>query len=276
MLLFLITSGLSLIFGVLRVLNFAHGSFYMLGAYLCYAFTSLLHNVVGSFWIAILLAPVFVGAAGILMELFSLRPTYEREEFYQLLLTYGAILVFDDLVKLVWGVRYKAIPKPPILAGSIDIFGRPFPKYSIFVIVFVGLVAFFLWIFLFRTKAGKIVRAAALDREITAALGMNVPFWFTFVFFLGTYLGGLGGALAGPMFSASPRMALDYIIPSFIVIVVGGMGSLTGSLVGSLIIGQVEAFGILIFPQFELAFIYVIMALVLIIRPWGLFGHPMK
>lgn len=249
MFLFLITSGLSLIFGVLGVLNFAHGSFYMVGAYLCYSFTIFFHNFIGNFWVALFLAPLLVGLIGVLIEFFTLRPIYDRDEFYQLLLTYGAILVFDDFVKLIWGVHYRAIPQPEILAGQIDILGRPFPKYYLFVIIFVSIIALLIWVFLNRTKLGKIIRASASDREITNALGINVPFWFSFVFFLGSFLGGLGGALAGVVFSPSPRMASDYIIASFIVIVIGGMGSMMGSLIGSLIIGQVEAFGILIFPD---------------------------
>ena len=276
MFLFLITSGLSLIFGVLGVLNFAHGSFYMIGAYFCYSITILFYNFFGNFWIALFLAPLVVGIIGIFIEFFTLRPIYNREEFYQLLLTYGAILVFDDFVKFIWGVDYKTIPKPGSLEGSVNILGRPFPKYYLFVILFVSVIAFLLWFFLQRTKFGKIIRASASDREITNALGINVPFWFTFVFFIGSYLGGLGGALGGIVFSPSPRMASDYIIASFIVIVIGGMGSMAGSLIGSLIIGQVEAFGILIFPRFELAFIYILMAVVLIIRPWGIFGKPMR
>jgi branched-chain amino acid transport system permease protein len=276
MFLFLITSGLSLIFGVLGVLNFAHGSLYMLGAYLCYTFSVLFQNVVGNFLIAIFLSPLVVAAIGLMMELFSLRPIYAREEFYQLLLTYGFILVFDDVVKLIWGVRYKAIPQPEILSGSVTLWGRPFPVYNLFVILFVGAIASLLWFLIYRTKVGRIIRASALDREMTNALGLNVSLWFTMVFFIGSFLGGLGGALAGPVFSASPRMASDYIIASFIVIVVGGMGSLPGSFLGSLIIGQVESFGILIFPEFELVFIYILMAVVMIIRPWGLFGKPIR
>jgi branched-chain amino acid transport system permease protein len=276
MFLFLITSGLSLIFGVLGVLNFAHGSLYMLGAYFCYTFTAFFSHVVGNFWIAILLSPLVVAIVGLLMEVFSLRPLYDREEFYQLLLTYGFILVFDDVVKLIWGVRYKAISHPEVLSGSVSFWGRPFPVYNLFVICFVAAVGLLLWLLIYRTKVGSIIRASALDREMTNALGINVSLWFTIVFFIGSFLGGLGGALAGPVFSASPRMASDYIIASFIVIVIGGMGSLPGSFLGSLIIGQVESFGILILPEFELVFIYILMAIVLIIRPWGLFGKPIR
>jgi branched-subunit amino acid ABC-type transport system permease component len=276
MFLFLITSGLSLIFGVLGVLNFAHGSLYMLGAYFCYAISAALHSLTGNFWIALILSPLIVAAIGVLIEVLALRPIYDREEFYQLLLTYGLILVFDDIVKAIWGVRYKAIPHPEVLSGSIDIWGRPFPTYNLFVIFAVFFIALLLWLFIYKTKLGSIIRASALDREMTKALGINVSLWFTLVFLIGSFLGGLGGSLAGPVFSASPRMATDYIIASFIVIVIGGMGSLPGSFLGSLIIGQIEAFGILIFPNFQLVFIYILMAVVLVIRPWGLFGKPVR
>lgn len=276
MLLFLITSGLSLIFGVLGVLNFAHGSLYMLGAYFCYTVSAALHNWTGAFWIALFLSPLIVAAFGLIIEVLALRTIYDRDEFYQLLLTYGLILVFDDIVKAIWGVRYKAIPHPELLTGTVNIWGRSFPIYNLFIILFVALIAFLLWFFIYKTKFGSMIRASSLDREMTLALGINVSLLFTSVFVIGSFLGGLGGALAGPIFSASPGMGSDYLIAAFIVIVIGGMGSLPGSFLGSLIIGQVESFGILFFPDFQLAFIYILMAVVLVIRPWGLFGKPLR
>jgi len=269
MVLFLIASGLSLIFGVLGVLNFAHGTLYMLGAYLAYQSLSIL----GSFWLALLIAPLLVAAFGSGIEFFLLRPVYRRPVAYQLLLTFGVILVVTDLVKMIWGVAYYSIPYPPLLSGSLSILGRAYPRYNLFVIVSGFLVAFGLWFLLHKTRYGRLIRAAASDREIASALGIHVPRLFTAVFALGAWLGGLGGALAGPLSSLSLDMAVRIIVEAFVVVVIGGLGSLVGSVLGSFLIGQFEAFGILFIPRFHMAFIFMLMAVVLIVRPRGLLGR---
>lgn len=266
MLLFLIASGLSLIFGVLGVLNFAHGTLYMLGAYLAYQGVA----VFGSFWPTLLIAPLLVALFGGAIEIVLLRPVYRRPVAYQLLLTFGVILVVTDLVKMTWGTGYYSIPYPRLLSGSVSVLGRGYPKYNLFIIGTGALVAAGLWLFLHRTRYGTLVRAAATNRKMAEAWGVNVPALFTAVFALGSWLGGLGGALASPMGSLSLDMAVRIIVEAFAVVVIGGLGSFPGAVLGSLLIGQLEAFGILFIPRFHMAFIFMLMAAVLIVRPRGL------
>lgn len=268
MVLFLIASGLSLTFGVLRVLNFAHGTFYMLGAYLVYQGL----RVFGDFWLALLVAPLVVAAFGAGLEMLLLRPVYRRPVVYQLLLTFGVILVVIDVVKMIWGMGYYSIAFPPLLTGSVVILGRAYPKYNLFIIAVGLLVAALMWLLLYRTRFGTMVRAAASNRKIAAALGINVPRLFTVVFALGSCLGGLGGALASPLGSLSLDMPVRIIVEAFAVVVIGGLGSWPGAVLGSLLIGQLEAFGILFIPRFHMAFVFMLMAVVLVARPWGLLG----
>ncbi len=275
MFLFLIASGLSLIFGVLGVLNFAHGSLYMLGAYLTYTIASMFLASAASFWVALVLASLGVALIGAVIESVFLRPVYRREELDQLLLTYALVLIISDLAKIVWGTDNRSTNRPPILAGSIDIAGRDFPTYNLFVLALGPLVALGLWFLLRRTQFGRLIRAAAGDREMVGVVGVNVSRLFTGVFMLGAWLGGLGGGLAAPVGAIFPGMDVEVIVESFIVVVVGGMGSLGGTLLGALIIGQLNAFGTLFFPRFAIVFVYILMAVVLMTRPWGLLGKPM-
>lgn len=275
MFLFLIASGLSLIFGVLGVLNFAHGSLYMLGAYLTYTIASMFLASAASFWVALVLASLGVALIGAVIESVFLRPVYRREELDQLLLTYALVLIISDLAKIVWGTDNRSTNRPPILAGSIDIAGRDFPTYNLFVLALGPLVALGLWLLLRRTQFGRLIRAAAGDREMVGVVGVNVSRLFTGVFMLGAWLGGLGGGLAAPVGAIFPGMDVEVIVESFIVVVVGGMGSLGGTLLGALIIGQLNAFGTLFFPRFAIVFVYILMAVVLMTRPWGLLGKPM-
>ncbi|MBI3624727.1 MAG: ABC transporter permease [Candidatus Rokubacteria bacterium] len=270
MLLFLISSGLSLTFGVLGVLNFAHGTFYMLGAYLAYEGLRLS----GSFWLALLVAPLLVAAFGAAIEIVLLRPVYGRPVVYQLLLTFGVILVVIDLVKAIWGMGYYSVPFPLLLTGSVSVLGRGYPKYNLFIIAVSLLIAGGTWLLLHRTRFGTLVRAAASNRKIAQALGVNVPRLFTVVFALGAWLGGLGGALASPLGSLSLDMPVRIIVEAFAVVVIGGLGSWPGALLGSFLIGQLEAFGILLIPRFHMAFIFMLMTVVLIARPRGLLGTP--
>jgi len=268
MLLFLLASGLTLIFGVLRIINFAHGSFYMLGAYLTYTISRTFAN----YWVAFLVAPIFVAISAGLIEFFFLRSLYKREHEYQLLLLYGFLLILDDVVKMVYGAAFKIISRPQFLQDSVEIMGREFPKYSLFIIILGPIVALGLWYLFDQTKIGKKIRAASFDREAANSLGINVPFLYTAVFMFGSWLGGMGGAVAGPLRAASLGMGLEIIIMSFAVVIIGGLGSFWGALLGSILVGEVLAFGVLILPKFVIIIPYIFMVLVFLIRPQGLFG----
>jgi branched-subunit amino acid ABC-type transport system permease component len=246
----------------------------MLGAYLSYTIVSLFVRSPSAFWLALVLGPLAVALVGGLIEALFLRPVYRREELDQLLVTYALVLIISDVVKFVWGPDNRSVSRPAVLGGAVSIAGRDFPVYNLFVLALGPLVAVGLWLVLSRTQFGRLIRAAASDREMVGVVGANVSRLFTGVFMLGAWLGGLGGALAAPVGALYPGMDVEVIAESFIVVVVGGMGSLTGTLLGALIIGQLNAFGILFFPRFALLFVYVLMAVVLVTRPWGLLGKP--
>jgi branched-subunit amino acid ABC-type transport system permease component len=271
MFIWLVASGLTLIFGVLGVLNFAHGSFYMLGAYVSF---TLVKALAPHFYLALLFGPLAVCLVGFVVERFFLRAVYRLELPYQLLLTFAFVLIFDNVVKLVWGGGALAPPASlGPLRGSISIVGRNFPIYSLFVIAVGPLVALALWAVLERTWIGRIVRAASSDREMASALGVRVPALFTGVFVFGTWLGGVGGALAVPYVGLlTPGMGESIIIEAFIVAVIGGLGSLKGAFVGALVIGILSAFGTRFFPTFDMFLTFILMAAVLLVRPRGLFG----
>jgi branched-subunit amino acid ABC-type transport system permease component len=271
-LLFLLSVGLTLIFGMLDVVNLAHGSFYMLGAYAGLATVA----ATGNFWLALLAAPVVIGLIGALMERTALRPLYRRPPLDQILLTFGFIYIFEDLVKSIWGGTIRSIPPPDVFAGSVRIFGGAFPSYRLFVIGFGFAMAVVLWLLIERTRLGAIIRAGVYDAEMTAGMGINIHRVFTGVFAAGAALGGLSGVIAGPIQSAQPPMGATILIPALIVVVVGGLGSLKGSLVGSLLIGQAEVWGKVWLPGVSMAMIYFVMAAVVLLRPQGLFGRPLK
>ncbi len=271
-LLFLLSVGLTLIFGMLDVVNLAHGSFYMLGAYAGLA----LIGATGNFWLALALAPIAIGLVGAVAERACLRPLYRRPPLDQVLLTFGFIYLFEDVVKWIWGGRIRSIPGPAIFAGSVNVLGVPFPSYRLFVIVFGLAMAVALWLLIERTRLGSIIRAGVFDAEMTAGLGINIHRVFTGVFAFGAALAGLSGVIAGPIQSAYPAMGGEILIRTLIVVVVGGLGSLKGSLVGSLIIGQAETFGKAWLPDAAMLMIYVVMALIVLLRPQGLFGRPLK
>jgi len=275
MLLFLIASGLSLILGVLGVVNFAHGSLYMVGAYLFYSLSMHLVHDSSSFWVALILAPIAMAMAGGLIELFLLRRVYGAEGIMQLLLTYALVLFFSDFVRLVWGPQYLAVTRPKGLDGAVFLGKIIFPAYNLFILALGPVVALTLWLILYRTKFGKTARAIAYDREMASALGVNVPFLYTSIFMIGCYFAGLAGALTAPMGSITPIMDISIIVESFVVVVIGGMGSFWGALIGALIVGVAHAFGILILPRIAMVSIFVVMAIVLILRPWGLLGNPL-
>jgi branched-subunit amino acid ABC-type transport system permease component len=276
MFLFLIASGLSLIFGVLKIINFAHGSLYMIGAYIAWNMTVVLGRTSIGFLGAVVIASLSVAVLGGIVERVLLRYMYKRPELYQLLFTYALVLIFSDACKYIWGTQPHSVSRPPLLAGSFDLFGVRFPHYDLLIILLGPLIALGFWALLNRTSYGRIIRAAALDREMLGALGTNVSSLYTGMFVLAAFLAGLSGALVSPIKSVVPGMDVEIIIEAFIVVVIGGLGSLWGTLLGSLIYGLTLAFGILIFPRFSIFAAFVIMAVVLIVRPWGLLGRPVK
>jgi branched-chain amino acid transport system permease protein len=276
MFLFLIASGLSLIFGILRVLNFAHGTFYMLGAYSTYQIIQWLGPGPGMFWVAAVGAALGIAALGGVVERFLFRHLYGKEELYQLLFTYALVLVLSDAAKIIWGTQQKSVSRPPGLAGSVSLWGATIPYYNLFILLLGPAIALTFWFVLQRTRTGRFMRAAALDRETLGALGVNVNALYTGVFVLASFLGGLGGALVTPVRTIVPGMDTEIIVEAFVVVVIGGLGSFWGTFLGSLIYGQVLSFGILFFPRFSIFSVFALMAAVLIIRPWGLLGRPLK
>lgn len=269
MYLWLLAAGLTIVFGVLGVLNFAHGSLFMLGAYFAFTFYGLWGV---NFWLAIALSLIGVGVVGYLMERLFLRHIYHLDHAFQLLLTFGFILIFDDAVKMIWGGVAKIPAMPGFFEGTLSAFGRPFPIYNLFIIGAGLLVAIVLWLLFEKTWWGKIVRASASDREMASAIGVNIPTIFTGVFVFGAMLGALGGALGTPVRVVAPGIGSAMIIQAFIITVIGGLGNLKGAFVGAVIVGVLSAYGILLFPVFELFLIFLIMAVVLMVKPQGLFG----
>jgi branched-chain amino acid transport system permease protein len=277
MFLFLIASGLSLIFGVLRVLNFAHGSFYMLGAYIAWQVVHWVSvSTPGHFWLAALGATVAIAILGGIIERTLFRFLYDREELYQLLFTYALVLILGDAAKYVWGTDQLSVSRPVILDGGFEILNTTVPYYNLFIIIIGPLIALGVWLMLTRTGLGRMVRAAALDREMLDALGANVGWLYTGMFMLSAALAGLSGALVTPIQSIVPGMDVEIIVQAFIVVVIGGLGSFWGTFWGSMLYGQVLSFGILIFPEFSLFSVFALMAVILIVRPWGLFGRPIR
>ncbi|MBI2081887.1 MAG: branched-chain amino acid ABC transporter permease, partial [candidate division NC10 bacterium] len=252
MYLWLISAGLTIIFGVLGVLNFAHGSLFMVGAYFAYTFYGMLEL---PFWLAILLSLFGVALLGLVMEWGFLRRIYDIDHAYQLLLTFGFILILDDAVKLIWGGVFKIPPIPPFLEGAWPVAGRLFPVYNVFLIAVGLLVAVGLWFLFERTWWGRTVRATASDREMANAIGVNVPRVFSGVFMFGAALAALGGALGTPVRVVAPGIGAAMIIQAFIITVIGGLGNLKGAFVASLLVGILSAYGTLFFPVFELFFI---------------------
>ena len=275
--LFIIAAGLTIVFGVTRIVNFAHGSFYMLGAYFAVSVIPNLLALSGTFpmfLLGVALAALATGGIGIVVEVLLLRRIYGAPELFQLLATFGVVLAVEDLVLKIWGPLDILGPRAPGLRDAVDIFGHRFPTYELFMIAMGPLVLGLLWLMLHKTRYGVLLRAAREDREMVAALGVNQALLFTGTLFLGAALAGLGGALQTPKLAASPQMDIAVIAETFVVTVVGGMGSVTGAFLAALLIGEVQAFGILIFPRITLVLVFLLMALVLIVRPSGLLGRP--
>jgi branched-chain amino acid transport system permease protein len=270
-LLFLVASGLTLIFGVGNIFNFAHGSFYMIGAYFGYQLVAVWKV---NFWIALAAAGVGAGLVGAAAEFLFLRRIYGRaqEGGFQILLTYCLILIFDDLVKLIWGTEYKSVSKPSGFEGALNVGDIPIPTYN-FAIIVIGLVVVLAaWWLLSRTRPGRIARASAVDREMLGSLGVNVPLTLTVVFGLATALGGMTGALAAPLRSVTPGAGIEVIIDSLIVVVLGGMGNFWGAWLGAVLLGEVNAFAVAYVPEWATLFSYLVMVVTLIFKPEGLFA----
>jgi len=268
MLLFMMSAGLSLIFGLMNVVNLAHGSFFMIGSFT--AFT--LAQWSGNFWIALAAGWVPAAAAAVLMERIFIRPLYSRSHLDQVLLTFGFIFVFGDICKYLWGPDIRNIPPPEALEGAIIVAGAVLPKYRLFLVAFGVAVAVLLWLFLERSRIGAMVRAGVDDAATAAGIGINVPFLFGCIFALGAALAAVGGIVAGPVLGTYLGMDIEILIPAFIVTVVGGMGSLKGALVAGLLVGAIDTFGKAYFPDYALFLIYLLMVVVLLKRPQGLFG----
>ncbi|CAH2604146.1 ABC transporter permease [Rhodovastum atsumiense] len=271
--LFLVAAGLTVIFGVTRVVNFAHGSLFMLGAYIGFSILTRLPREPGWHVAGVLLAALAVAAIGVLLETGLLRRLYRAPELLQLLATFGVVLVVQELVLLAWGPNDLSLSRPRWLRGFVTIAGARFPLYDLILIGIGPLVLLGLWLLLGRTRWGVRVRAATEDREMVAALGVDQRLLFTTVFALGAGLAGLGGALALPDGSANLHMDLSVITDAFVVVVVGGMGSLPGAFLASLLIAELQAFGIVLLPKATLVLVFVVMAVVLAVRPHGLLGR---
>jgi branched-chain amino acid transport system permease protein len=270
MILFIVTSGLSFVLGVLRVPNVAHGSLYMIGAFVAYSISTLLGGGSIGFWLALILAPLVVALISLIAERSLFCHLYQREHLMLLLFTFALMLILGDLTKIVWGADYRSIMPPAVLQGSISIFGSPFPKYNLFLLVIGPLVAIGLWLFSTKTKMGKIARAAAVDMEMVGAIGINVSWVFAFAFVLGCFLGGLGGALVAPTISVTIGMDHNIIIEAFLIVTIGGLGNMWGALAGSLIFGITQAYGVLLWPQFAIVFPYLAVVIVLTLKPTGM------
>jgi branched-chain amino acid transport system permease protein len=272
-LLFLVAAGLTLIFGVLGVVNFAHGTFYMLGAYL--ALTA--YRLTGNFAMAVLAAGIGVGLFGFLFERFLMRRVYKADVLMQLLVCYAVVLIMDDVVKIVWGAEFLSMGMPESFqAPPFFIAGGVVPVFYVYLIAAAMLIALALWGILAFSRMGKIIRAAAQNPTMTSALGINTSLIYAAVFAFGGVLAGLAGGLAAPVRSMSPGMGFSILIESFIVTVIGGMGSVSGALVGALLIGLIRSFGTIGFPLFVEGLMFLAMVLILILRPNGLLGKESR
>lgn len=270
---FLIASGLSLIFGTLGILNVAHGALYMFGAYTAVTLIRLSGiNPILQFS-SLIVAAFLVGLIGIAIEMFLLRLIYKRGDVYQLLLTFGLALASDDIVKLGWGLTPQAASEPYLTMGSINVFGMLYPNYNFVIISGSVSVALLLLVLLFRTWLGRIIRATSMNKELALGIGVNASRVFTYTYAIGAIIAGLAGSLIIPSTAASPGIGTEVIAISFSIVAIGGLGSLKGVLVGSLIIGFLRSIGVFFFPEVELMLIYLVTAAVLLIRPSGIFGR---
>ena len=269
MILFIVCAGLSFVLGVLRVPNVAHGSLYMIGAFVTFTISKWIGGWAG-FWLALVLAPLVVALISLIAERALFCHLYQREHLLLLLFTFALSLILGDLVKIVWGAEYRSVSAPDVLKGSISMFGSSFPRYNLFLLAMGPLVAILLWLFVNKTKIGRISRAAAVDREMVGVLGINVSWVFAIAFVIGCFLAGLGGALVAPTMGITLGMDHTLIIEAFLIVTIGGLGNMWGALLGSLLFGVTQAFGVLMWPQFAIVFPYLAVVIVLLLRPTGL------
>lgn len=274
MIYFIIAAGLTLILGVLKILNFAQGGIYMLGAYTGYTSMRLFGGTNLGFCVGVIISPIVVAIFFSILEVIIFRRFYEKPALYVLLITFGILIATYDMSRMIWGWIVKCAPLPPMFQGPIEIMGCFFPLYNLFLIIAGFIIFGLIWVVVHRTNWGKTMRAAADDREMTAALGINVSRVFSSVFCFGAWIAALGGALVAPMGGIGPDMAIEGSIIAFVVVVIAGLGSLPGALLAAFICGEFQAFGVILFPELSIAFMYMVMVVVLIVRPWGLFGKP--
>jgi branched-chain amino acid transport system permease protein len=266
----LLSLGLSIIFGMLGVVNFAHGALYMLGAYAAYTICYVLSL---NFWVSLIVAPIVVGVIGMIVEWGLIKRLYSVPHFYNLLLTFGLMLFVEEGVRVIYTPIGKPFDTPPALVGSVDLGFMMFPKYRIFIILMSAACALVVWLFLSRTKLGSIIRAGTDDSEMVSALGIDISKIFTLVFGIGAALAGLAGVLAAPVQNVTPEMGNSILTETFVVVIIGGMGSIFGSILGGLIIGELITLGVVFWPPMANTLVFVFMALILLLRPRGLFGR---
>jgi branched-chain amino acid transport system permease protein len=272
---FLISLGLNIILGVMGILNLAHGSLYAIGAFMAAWLIVALGKGAPIFLVypALISGLVLAAFFGLFMEYFLIRPMYKRALEYQLLITFGALLVLEDIIKMIWGGEAYYASRPFDALGRVHVLGNPYPAYFLLVMILVLIIGLLIWLFMARTKIGIMLRAISLDREMATALGLNVHKLGTLAFVLGAGLAGFAGALVVPTTPALLGFGMEPLLLAFIVVVVGGLGSLKGALVGSLIVGQTRSIGIALFPEIELALLFLIAAIILVAKPEGLFGR---
>jgi branched-chain amino acid transport system permease protein len=268
MLLFLLAAGLSLIFGLMKILNLTHGSFYLLGGYL----GLVVFHKTGSFVLAVLAASCAIAIVGIVIERFFLR-RFHLQELPQVLITFGFLFIFSDLTTVIWGGNPQTIPKPELLSGSLQLGQFFYPSYRLFIIGFGLMVAALLWWLQEGTRVGAMVRASVDDEEVARALGINVSLLFTGVFAAGAFLAALGGVMGGPIVGVYPGADFEVLLLGFVVVILGGLGSIKGALIGGVVVGLLDNFGKVLFPELALFTIFAPMALILAVRPEGLFGR---
>ncbi len=269
-LLFLVASGLTLVFGIMGIINLAHGAFFMFGAYLVYWLTGIVDN----YFLAVLLGLPIMLVMGYVIERLAIARLYHRDHLYQVLLTYGLILILNEMQKILWGSDFYSVPVPGILEGSIKLTEtQAYPVYRLFISVVCMLVAAGMYFVIARTRLGMIIRAGSVNREMVQSLGININYFFAVVFSAGAALAAFAGMIGAPVSSVYPGMGDHILIISFVVVVIGGIGSVKGAFVGAMIVGLADTFGKVLFPEFAAMSVYATMALILMWRPQGLFGR---
>jgi branched-chain amino acid transport system permease protein len=272
--LFIIASSLTLIYGVLRIINFAHGAFYMVGAYVLVSVAAWLGGGTASFFVGVLAGGAVMAACAFFLERFFLSRLYDKEHLLQLLFTFALVLMMGDVVKMIWGNGQLSADYPPALSGAVNLGFMSYPAYLLFLCALGPLVALALWLGIERTRWGRVLRAARLDREMLGALGIDVKRVFSVVFVVGAGMAAVGGALAAPRAAVDSEMGSLIIMDCFIIVIMGGLGSLWGSFIGAVGLGFVTVFGTLLLGEWEIVLVYLVMIAVLLVRPWGLLGKP--